>query len=106
MRGRIEVVYEQPMNEQRQALVESLRKSGIVELVARHTAQLHVFPRDIRIVFASCFGYETAFWRQDRKEVVMCYDLLERFQYLDEARRCFAMEGLPESELNACLVRP
>lgn len=103
VRGHILVVYEKPLNEERQRIAEAIQQAGIAELVAKHTERLHTLPSDITIVFASCFGDETAFWRSDRKEIVMCYDLLERFLYLYQAKQCLEMTGISDEDLQACL---
>jgi len=104
-RGKVRVIFEKPLNEELQRIAAIVEKAGVAELVADHMERLVVLPNDISIVFIACMGDETAFWRRDRREIVMCYDLLERFLYLYQARRCFDTPGLSEEKMDECLIR-
>lgn len=102
---RISVVYEASSDRRHDRLASLVRNARVAELVAEHTERLFVLPEDIQIVFMSCLGQETAFWREDRKEIVFCYELLERFEYLYRATGCLEDEGLTEKQLDECLAR-
>ncbi len=104
-RGKVRVIYEKPLSEKHRRIRAIVKKAGVAKLVARHLERLVALPNDINIVFVACLGKETAFWQRDRKEVVMCYDLLERFEYLYQARRCFDTPGRSEEEMDECLIR-
>ena len=84
-------------------LLAAMEELGLTDGTATPT---QVVPgEDVQIVFMSCLGQETAFWRSDRKEIVFCYELLERFERLYRARACLADEGLTEEALETCLAR-
>ncbi|MGW8368620.1 MAG: DUF4344 domain-containing metallopeptidase [Gammaproteobacteria bacterium] len=104
-RGTVRVVYEQPQTPRRARIVSVLTESGLAELVAEQTERLVVLPHDITITFGSCFGDETAFWRDDRKEIIFSYDLMERFLYLYRAKTCLQDDTLTDDELGLCLER-
>jgi hypothetical protein len=103
--GKVRVIYEKPLNEKLRRIAADVEKSGIAELVASHLERLVVLPNAINIAFVACLGNETAFWQRESREIVMCYDLILRFQYLYQARRCFAEKDLSEEELDECLIR-
>jgi hypothetical protein len=102
---RISVIYESSPDRRHDRLASLVRNARVAELMAEHTERLFVLPEDIQIVFMSCLGQETAFWREDRKEIVFCYELLERFEYLYRAKGCLEDEGLTEEQLDECLAR-
>ncbi len=104
-RGRISVVYDEPLNPERQPVAAILKRSGVAELVAGQTERLVVLPHDIKITFCDCFGDETAFWLDDKKEIVFSYDLMERFLYLYRAKVCLEDQTLSDQELGVCLER-
>lgn len=55
---------------------------------SRKLNSLFNLPHDIAIVGADCLGDTTAYWNEDRHEVVFCYDLVERFVFLSDIRQC------------------
>jgi hypothetical protein len=103
--GRITVAYEAPLDERRARVAEIVSSARVAELVAEQTERLFVLPQEIQIVFANCLGQETAYWRDDRKEIVFCYELLERFEYLFRAKGCLGDESLGDEALRMCLAR-
>jgi hypothetical protein len=103
--ARIKVVYEQPLDERRARVADIVRVSRVAELAAEQTERLFVLPKQIEIVFMNCLGQETAFWRGDRKEIVFCYELLERFEYLFRAKGCLEDGSLGDEALRMCLAR-
>ena len=103
--GKVRVIYEKPLSEEHRRIGAIVEKAGVAKLVAGHLESLVALPNDISIVFMACLGNETAFWQRDSKEIVMCYDLLERFEYLYQARRCFDTPGRSEEEMDKCLIR-
>lgn len=103
--SRIRVVYERPLDERRARVADIVRTSRVAELVARQTERLFILPEQIQIVFMNCLGQETAFWRDDRKEIVFCYELLERFEYLHRAKGCLEDGSLGDEALRMCLAR-
>lgn len=100
--ARVLVQYEQPSKDEHMALADLVRQSGIGEHVATQTEKLFAMPHDIKIIFGSCLGDASAFWRIDTKEIVICYDLLERFVFLHQVRSCLA-DKEPDSGVAACL---
>lgn len=104
-RGVVSVVYETPMDSRHRELVDFLRRFGVTELVAFHVTRQELFPDDIRVVFAPCYGQESAYWQQHSGEVVMCYELVEHFAFLYAAQGCFGVEDMSDDEVNQCLAR-
>ena len=49
-------------------------------------------------------GDEAAFWREDLDEIIVCYELLDRFAWLARFRTCFASVEAPAQE-RACVAR-
>ncbi len=103
--GNVSVVYEKPLTDEHKKIAATINKAGIAELVAKHVEGTLAMPNDITIVFTSCFSGATAFWHSERKEIVMCYELLARFLYLYKAKQCLEMKGVTDEKIEACLAR-
>lgn len=102
----ISVVFEDPGIEAHGLLGDLVRRSGIADHVAELSPELFKLPRPIDLVFAPCFGDETAYWRSDRQEIVFCYELLARFDQLYDVQQCLEeSESKDESALLSCLPR-
>ena len=102
--GKVHVVYEPPLHAAHKRLAALVEKEGIAETVATHLERLVVLPHDISFSFTGCFGKETAYWQENRREIVMCYELLDRFSFLYRANRCLRDEALNETGRD-CLAR-
>lgn len=100
--AKVRVRFVPPEFERQQSLARLVETSGIATHAAAQTSQLFALPRPITIVFDSCYGDATAYWRQDSGEVVICYDLIERFARLHSARSCLSKTGASETERSAC----
>ena len=85
--GMVEVVYDDP-GETKQLARNTLEASAVLESKANLMNALFDLPINITIVGADCLGEETASWNPDRREIVFCYDLVERFVFLGELRQC------------------
>ena len=97
------VVYEDTFTEGQERIAAAIRQAKIAERIASRIEKTLTLPHDITITFAHCANDPTAFWRHDRREIVMCYELLARFLYLHRARQCLQTDGLTQDELDECL---
>lgn len=104
--GKVLVIYEKTFTAEQHQILMAIRRSGIAERLAETlTEKKLALPSDIKIVFAQCANDETAFWHQENKEVVMCYELLARFLYLYQAKQCLEITEISDDELGLCLAR-
>ncbi len=101
--GAVSVVYEKPLTREHKEIAPTIKRAGIAELVAKRAESTLALPDDITIVFTPCLSGATAFWHSERKEIVMCYELLARFLYFSKARQCLEMAG--DEKIEACLAR-
>ena len=85
--GKVGVLYEEPGENKRRAH-KMLEKAALFEHKANLMNSLFNLPHDIAIVGADCLGDTTAYWNEDRREVVFCYELVERFVLLADLRQC------------------
>ena len=85
--GLVSVVYDDPPESKQQAH-EMLVDSAVFEHKTKLMNSIFDLPDDIVIVAADCLGDSTAYWTDDQREVVFCYDLVERFVRLAEIRQC------------------
>lgn len=85
--GKVEVVYDDPGEDKQQAC-NTLKRSAVFENKADLMNSLFDLPHNITIVGADCLGDMTASWNQDKREIVFCYDLVERFDVLASVRQC------------------
>ncbi|MGI9294176.1 MAG: DUF4344 domain-containing metallopeptidase [Pseudomonadales bacterium] len=85
--GKVKVVYKIP-GEAKQRAHRMLKASTLFERKADLMNSMFDLPHDITIVGADCLGDQTAYWNQELREVVFCYDLVERFILLAKLRRC------------------
>ncbi|HKY90860.1 MAG TPA: DUF4344 domain-containing metallopeptidase [Nevskiaceae bacterium] len=105
------VVYEPPAIAERVALHALLRDSGVLERSARIAREQLPLPTDVDIVLANICG-QTAYYRQDLHEVILCYALIDRFVRLAALRPCLALRtadrgnGAHQSDrVQACIAR-
>lgn len=85
--GLVSVVYDDP-TESKQRAHKVLTESAVFEHKSKLMNSMFDLPNDIAIVATDCLGDATAYWTEDRREVVFCYDLVERFIRLAEIRQC------------------
>ncbi len=97
--AKVAVRFEAPTRAGHQPLADIVEASGVAAHVAEQTEMLFVLPRPISLVFGACLGDESAFWRPELGEIVVCYDLLERFVYLHGLHQC--LERADEDSLAA-----
>lgn len=86
-KARVGVIYEWPDNVEHEPLHRLVRESGVLEQTARIIETHFALPQRISIVLANICG-ETAYWRADLREIVVCYALVERFVRLARLRPC------------------
>ena len=85
--GKVSVVYDDPGEDKNQAR-NTLKRSAVFEGKADLMNSLFELPHNIAIVGTDCLGDMTASWNQDKREIVFCYDLVERFDLLASVRQC------------------
>ncbi|RLQ20299.1 hypothetical protein DWB85_18300 [Seongchinamella sediminis] len=100
---RVSVVYEATYTEEQQRMATIMKNSGVAKLVAHRIETMLALPDDITIVFAQCANDPTAFWHSERKEIVICYELLSRFLYLHQVNQCLEAAGISGKEIEDCL---
>lgn len=85
--GLVEIIYDDPL-ESKQRAHDVLRASRVIERKTDQINSLFNLPNNIAIVATDCLGDMTAYWNQDQREVVFCYDLVDRFILLSKYRQC------------------
>ncbi len=83
----VSVVYDDPP-ESKQRAYKVLVESALFEQKSMLMNSIFDLPDNIAIVATDCLGDATAYWTENRREVVFCYDLVERFIRLAEIRQC------------------
>jgi hypothetical protein len=76
-----EIVYEEPPTHVSAAVLRELER---IELLERVTERLHLrftIERPFRLVMRSC-GQAEAAWAPDRRELVICYELIDTLYLL------------------------
>ena len=91
--GQVRVFYDEP-TESKQRAHKLLVESAVFEHKSKLMNSIFDLPDDIAIVAADCLGDATAYWTDDQREVVFCYDLVERFVRLAEIRQCILGNGV------------
>lgn len=87
--GRVGVIYEPPATPEREAIEKLFRQHRTLEQTARIIQSQFLLPYDIHIVLTNICG-PTAYWRQDLKEIIVCYKLVEHFTELAQTWPCAA----------------
>ncbi len=87
--GKVRVTLAEAADRSGQALRALMQEARIARRAAEVVEAKFVLPRDIGIVFMDCLGEEAAFWREDLGEIILCYELLDRFVWLARFRGCF-----------------
>jgi len=111
MPARVGIVYEPPSTPEREQLHRLLRRSRVLEQSARIIETHFPLAQDIDIVVANICG-PTAYWLASRREIIVCYALLERFARLARYRPCLrplppkeaARRSPEEEDIAACVV--
>ena len=109
--GLVIVVYDDP-TESKQRAHKVLTESAVFEHKSELMNSMFDLPNDITIVATDCLGDVTAYWAGDRREVVFCYDLVERFIRLAEIRQCIRgrhvafgdREPMDPDKIGRCLI--
>lgn len=97
---KIRVVYEDTESLVTEELRESLQKSGIIDAIAQRAEELFDFPREIVFSVADC-QQPNSMWLAGKGEVVMCYQLMERYLYLSSFRDSHPEDVLGQEEWSA-----
>jgi Putative metallopeptidase len=84
--GQIRVEYQPAKGELYQAVANALERNQVFGKSAESLSQLFSLPRDITLSFQEC-GQANAYYVAKTSQIVMCYELLERF------RKDFASAG-------------
>ena len=109
MVGKIAVTYGPPTTEQERRILELVKHSGVIEEDAARAEGLFTLPNDIEITVIDCLGEADAYWREDLKQIIVCHELLERFDYLHALRSCVVLDHLStnsrdaEEQIRRCL---
>ncbi len=74
----VRVSYEPPRTLAAQQLAAEIRGSELLETLARRLGERFVLPGPVRFVMRSC-GRSEAAWQPARRELVICYELLDTF---------------------------
>lgn len=85
--GLVSVAYDDP-TESKKPAHKILVESAVFEHKSELMNSIFDLPDNIAIIAADCLGDATAYWTEDQREVVFCYDLVERFVRLAEIRQC------------------
>ena len=81
----------------------------MIEEDAARAEGLFALPNDIEITVVDCFGEADAYWREDLKQIIVCHELLGRFDYLHALRSCVVLDHLStnsrdaEEQIRRCL---
>jgi hypothetical protein len=72
----IDVLYEPPPTRVSSRIVEELKSQRLLELVVGRLRERFTLARPFTVVLRSC-GQPEAAWQPDRRELVVCYELLD-----------------------------
>ncbi|MCB1615035.1 MAG: hypothetical protein KDI30_03375 [Pseudomonadales bacterium] len=97
---KITVVYEQAESDLSEELKKWLQTSAIIDSIAQRAEELFEFPRPITISVADC-QQPNSMWLSGKGEVVLCYQLLERYLYLARFRDSAPEDILGQDEWSA-----
>ncbi|MEO1298023.1 MAG: DUF4344 domain-containing metallopeptidase [Cyanobacteria bacterium J06636_16] len=77
-RGDLVLHYKPPVNEDFDEIYSILQETAFFDDLIAELNNTYTFPRDIDIVFVGC-GEENAFYDSETVEVIMCYDLIQKY---------------------------
>jgi len=83
--GNIKVVFEEPYSVNGNLVKSWVQKSGMVDRMVSITESLATLPRDVTLSFVNC-SHAEGLWLSDKAEIVVCYQLMERYLYLSDVR--------------------
>ena len=83
--ARTEVLYEPPPTKVAARIAEELKSQRLLELIVERLHERFVLARPMTIVLRGC-GKAEAAWLPDRRELVICYDLLDTLYLLGQKR--------------------
>jgi hypothetical protein len=91
----VKVVYEQPSTLVASRVAEAIRSSGLFTRTLDRLRELFVLERPVSLVMRQCHGREAA-WIPERRELVLCYELVDALYFLSSRERAFSKRsGLP-----------
>jgi hypothetical protein len=79
------VRYEKPHSLVATQVAQEMRRVRLIETSAERVAELFALPRPVDIVMRRC-GRSEAAWQPERRELVLCYELLDTFFRLSAVR--------------------
>jgi hypothetical protein len=82
---KITVSYEKPVTKHGDEIRGWVESSGVIESMVAKAEEMFQFKRPINITLANC-QYPDAMWMTGKGEIVLCYQLLERYYYLADHR--------------------
>ncbi len=91
--GTFKITYEEPYSHNGNLVRNWIKDAGIVERMTAHVLSLTQLPKDVKVSFVNC-SYAEGMWLSDKEEVVICYQLLERYLYLADVRDQPKSEGV------------
>ena len=82
---KISIHYEKPSTKRGGTIREWVISAGVLESIASKAEEIFEFRRPISVSVANC-QYPDAMWMTGKGEIVLCYQLLERYYYLADHR--------------------
>ncbi|MBD3886950.1 hypothetical protein IFO70_35580 [Phormidium tenue FACHB-886] len=98
--GQIRVEYEPAQTPFYQAVSQVLQQDQRFEAIAEILSQRLVLPRNITVSFQEC-GTEDAYYEAASSEIVICYELLERFRQDFVSSETITAEEAPDFAISA-----
>ena len=77
-RGDLILSYESPEDENFNEIHRILEEDAFFDELAAELNDKYIFPRDIGVLFSEC-GEENAYFDPSTVEIVMCYDLIQKY---------------------------
>ncbi len=101
---KISIEYEEPHSQRSEKIRGWLEETGVITSITHRAEELFDFQRPLRVSVANC-QYPGAMWMSGKGEILLCYQLMERYYYLADHRDATETDAvLDMSEWNAfCL---
>jgi hypothetical protein len=87
--GSITIVYDRPETALGAALVELLKRVGLIEDTARNVESRFALPQDLQVQITQC-GVPGAGWNPEARKLVLCYEFLELYYHLAQEQNAEA----------------
>ena len=87
----VSVEYRKAQHPVHQQIETFLKREKILEKTAEYVSRLVVLPSELTLSARAC-GVPDAYWDQDAREVVLCYELMEAFYKLSADQKVQALE--------------